>query len=448
VSSGPQSRVQCPLEIAGALAVVAGFGCLVRFFLVYGYLPAPFVFDTFDTFMDWFHTAYWAHNPGAYSVWKTIYFPFSFVITGIFADPRCYANGPFDARQCDTIGIAAILLSYAGCVAASAVAFYRNDRRTAMMRTIAVAFGGPLLFALERGNLIMLAYIAFVLIYGQILTSKRSIAWAAGVLVNMKVYLLFPILAFGIKRQWRTLELCGFASLAIYLVSVVIVGAGSPLELARNLQLWLTSSGISIWDQVVFSTTYQPYLLFDVYQYPIRDFVDQQTVDVAKLFIQYELAASRGIALLCIAGAWFYPKAVPLNRLVFFILMQSFIGQNPGGYSIALIVFLLFMERGFNFAIGLSLLCCYLVSIPMDYSLATVFTVDRLSWISGRTVHVDYVLALGAIMRPLLFLVMLWSLAIDSLIDIHRAVKSGPPLLGLRGGPRSRQKIGREQVPA
>ena len=28
------------------------------------YLPPPFVFDINDTFMDWFNTAYWAHNPG------------------------------------------------------------------------------------------------------------------------------------------------------------------------------------------------------------------------------------------------------------------------------------------------------------------------------------------------------------------------------------------------
>ena len=431
--------VQRPLEFAGAVAVMIGFGCLVRFFSVEHYLPAPFVFDTNDTFMDWFHTAYWAHNPGAYSVWKTIYFPISFVITGVFADPRCYTNGPFDARSCDMVGIATIALTYLAGVVVSAVALWRNDRRTAPMRTIAIALGGPLLFAMERGNLILPAYVAFVLVFGQLLKSRAAVAWAAGFLVNMKVYLLFPVFALGIKRQWRMVELIGLASLAIYLISIVIVGAGSPLELASNLQQWLTSSGISIWDQVIFSTTYQPYLLFDVYQYPIRDFVDQEGVDAFKTFIQYELIASRGVAILCIAAAWFYPKAVSLNRLVFFILMQSFIGQNPGGYSIALIVFLVFMERERNFAIGLSLLCCYLISIPMDYSLATILSVDRLSWITGQMAHVEYVLTLGAILRPLLFLVMLWTLAIDTLIDVHRAVKAGPPLPGL-GIPLRRRK--------
>ena len=118
------------------------------------------------------------------------------------------------------------------------------------------------------------------------------------------------------------------------------------------------------------------------------------------------------------------------------------------GVPVLLIVFLVFMERDRNFAIGLSLLCCYLVSIPMDYSLATVLSVDRLSWITGQMAHVDYVLTLGAILRPLLFLVMVWALAIDTLIDVHRAVKAGPPVPGLSARPWERKAPERGAVAA
>ena len=93
--------------------VIAGFVRLANIFFYQGYLPAPFVFDIGDTFMDWFNTAYWAHNPGAYSVWRTIYLPLSFVITGLLGDPTCYKNAPYDARDCDHLGIAVILLTYA-----------------------------------------------------------------------------------------------------------------------------------------------------------------------------------------------------------------------------------------------------------------------------------------------------------------------------------------------
>ena len=428
--AGP-GRLQLSFELAGAAAVLAGLAMLVRFFILYGYLPAPFVFDTQDTFMDWFHTAYWAHNDGAYTVWRSIYLPLSFVITGLFADPRCYETNAFDARNCDVVSIAFLILIWLACVVASGIALWRNDRASAPYRTLAVAAGGSLLFALERGNLIMLGYLAFVLIFGRLARSRGAVAGSAAFLANIKVYLLFPVMMLAIKRDWRLLELCGFATVGLYLVTLAMVGSGTPVEIAGNLQNWFGTFAISIWDQIVYSTTYAPYLLFDVLQYPIRDFLDQRAVDLMKQIISIEVLASRSAALLCLLGAWFYPRAVTLNRLVFFVLMQSFLTTNPGGYAICLVVFVVFLEKRANFATGLAILCCYLVSIPMDYPIATVLEVERTSWLSGQTATVNYVLTVGTLARPLLFVLMLWSLAIDTLIDIHRAVKAGPPMLGL-----------------
>jgi hypothetical protein len=441
-------RVQLLVELAGAASVLAGFILLVRFYALYGYLPAPFVFDTHDTFMDWFHTAYWSHNEGAYSVWRSIYLPLSFVVTSLFSDPRCYATSAFDARDCDLISVAFLVLTWLACAVASGIAFWRNDRRTAPYRTLAVAVGGSLLFALERGNLIMLGYLAFVLIFGGLVRGRGWFAVAAGFLANMKVYLLAPVLMLAVKREWRLLELCGFATVAFYLFGMMIVGSGTPVEIAGNLQNWFGTFAISIWDQIVYSTTYSPYLLFDVLQYPIRDFLDQRTVDLVKQVISIEVLASRGIALFVILAAWFYPQAVALNRLVFFILMQSFLATNPGGYAICFVVFALFLEKRSNFATGLAILCCYLVSIPIDYPIATVLQVYRESWLSGQMVDVSYVLTIGTLARPLLFVIMLWALAIDSLIDIHRAVTAGPPMLGLGRRRWGEPVVAQQPVPA
>jgi hypothetical protein len=427
------------VEFAGMILVLAGLTHTVWNFVLLGYLHPPFVFDVTDTFMDWFNTAYWAHNPGAYSVWRTIYLPLSFIITGLLGDPTCYGNAPFDARDCDKVGIIFLLAAYLACVAVTAIAFWRTDRSTALFRTIAVAAGGPLLFALERGNLIMFAYVAFVLLYAGMIRSKAAVALASGFLINMKVYLLFPVLAFAVKRQWRLLELSGIAAIAIYLLSLAFVGAGTPVELAKNLANWFNYRAGSLWEEVLYSTTYGPYLLFDELQYPVREFVDQQWVDRVKVAIQYEVLASRAIAILCIAGAWFYPKAITLQRLVFFILMQSFIVQNPGGYAMILIVFLVLLERWKNVGTGIAIVCAYLVSIPTDTTVALITQVPRVAWLSGRMVEVDYELPLGALIRPGLLVIMLWSLAIDTLIDLHRAVKADAPNLGLRP---------REQIPA
>lgn len=428
----PRRRAVTSLaECIAMLVVLAGVARLASMFFANGYLPAPFVFDVGDTFMDWFNTAYWAHNPGAYSVWKTIYLPLSFVVTGALGDPTCYANAPYDARNCDVVGIVAILLAYLACIVTTAFAFYRHDRSTALFRSVAIGFGGPLLFALERGNLVMFAFPAFILLYGKVLKSDRGIAIATAVLANMKVYLVFPLVAFAIKRQWRRLELCCIASLALYLLTMLIVGAGTPFELARNLDVWFNMRAGAIWDEVLYTTTYKPFLLLDIGQYPVRDYLEQQWVDLAKAFIQIEVPASRAVAILCIVLAWFYPRAVSMQRLVFFVLMQSFIVQNPGGYAMILVIFLVFMEKWRNFGTGLAIICAYLMSIPGDMTVTTIFEVQRESWLSGRIVISPYVLPLGSLVRPGILAIMLWALAIDTLLNIHRAAKVGPPTFGL-----------------
>jgi len=431
VSGTRHYRLPAWYELLGFAAVVAGFINLAVTFHRIGYLPAPFVFDVSDTFMDWYNTAYWAHNAGAYSVWRTIYLPLSLVITGHLSDPRCYAFLMQDVRACDPFGIVVILSMYLGSCVVSAIAFWKRDRATAPYRTIAIALGAPLLFGLERGQLIMLAYIGFVLVYGNLVKSRGMVAIVSGFLVNMKVYLLFPVFAFAIQRRWRLFELCGIAALGIYLGSYFIVGAGSPFELISNLQNWFSVRLGTPWDELLFSTTYKPFLSFDALQFPIRDFAESRWVDILNVVIRDELFVSRTVAISCVVGAWLYPRAVTLNRTVLFILMQSFVVQNPGGYAITLIVFLVFMDEKRNFANACCVLSAYLISISTDYNIAEIFRYSRLSWLSGKEVESIYAVPLGSFVRPLFFLIILWTFAFDTLKDLYRAAKLGRPTHGL-----------------
>jgi len=416
--------------IMGALVLV-GLGILTHTFFAIGYLPAPFVFDVSDTFMDWYNVANYAHNPGAYSVYHSVYAPLSFVITKIFGIPACYGSHPKDARDCDPIGIVQILVVYVCCVAVTAVAFYRHDRSTALPRTIAVGLGGPMLFALERGNLIMHTYIAFVFLFGGILASRRGLAVAAAFLVNLKFYMVMPVLGFAVKRQWRTLELCGVATVALYLITLFIINAGTPFDIAENLKIWFNLRAGTIWDEVLYSTTYKPYLLFDARLYPIRDYIPQKTIDLLTISIQVEVFSSRALAFLCIIAGWFYPKVVTVQRMAFFILMQSFLDQNPGGYAMSFVTFLVFTERWTNIRVGIAIVTCYLISLPADYTITEFFRYERLSWLSARMVDSAYGLSLGSLVRPGLLVIVLWSLGIDTLVSVHREMRRVRPLFGL-----------------
>lgn len=429
--SEPANRLMRLVELLLVLLIIAGFVRVYMLFMSNGYLGAPFVFDVADTFMDWFNTAYYAQNGGAYSRWRTIYLPLSFVITGTFGNPLCYKAAPYDARDCDVVGIAFILLMYVGCIAVTGMAFWRRDKRTAVMRTIAIGIGGPLLYALERGQIIMLTYITMVMLYGDLLRSRWTYVATAAFMANTKVYMVFPILGLAIKRKWRLLELCGLASIALYLVTMLIVGEGNPIELISNLQNWFSIRLGTIWDEMLYTTTYKPLLELDVRQYPVRDYLEQRYVDTAMLFVQSYVLTSRAAALLCVAFAWLYPRAISMHRLVFFILMQSFINQNPGGYAITLIVFLVFLERAGGPATVIALICAYLISVPGDIMLVKLFDVERAAWLSGRQVMSEYVVPWGALIRPGVIAIMLWALVIDSLIAFHRQMRKEPPTWGL-----------------
>jgi hypothetical protein len=412
------------------LAMLAGFGHLIYQYHTYGYMPLPFVYDVTDTFMDWFNPAYWGHNGHAYGAYTSIYAPLSFVLLDLLGIPGCYAYGanphPKDVRECDVVGIGAILICYLLCVVLAAIMFRKNDRPTALYRSVGFGLGLPLLYALERGNLIMIAFIFFIPFFG-LVKSRGAVALTAALMINMKSYLLFPVLALGIKRDWRLLELCGFATVAVYLVTLAIYGAGTPFELIRNLGVWFNAMSSVVWDQISYSTTYNPFLAFDAHQYPVREFVPDKIVNAATIFIKTEVFLSRLIALLCIVFAWLYPKEISLHRLAFFLLMQSFVKDNPGGYGQSLLVYLVFLEKWDNARIGIAIVMAYLVSIPTDVLFASALYVERTSWLAGRIVETVYGITAGALLRPALLLVMLWALALDTLIQVHRAMRHEPP---------------------
>ena len=429
--SNPRKTLLLTVEVAGMLLVLVGLLRVYMLFNSNGYLPAPFVFDVADTFMDWFNTAFWAHNGNAYSSWRTIYLPLSFVITGLFGDPRCYNDRPYDARDCDVFGIAFILCMYVSCIVVSWFAFRKNDKSTAFFRTVAIGAGGPLLYALERGQLIMLTYIAMALLFGNLVKTRGQYIATAAFMANTKIYMVMPLFALIIKRQWRLIELCAIASLGLYIVTLGIVGEGTPIEIFDNLQNWFSVRLGTVWDEMLYSTTYKPFLQLDVYQFPVRDYILQKQVDAAIVFINSYVFLSRAIAFLCIGLAWLYPKEITQARLAYFILMQSFINQNPGGYAISLIVFLLFMEKDRNYATTIAMIGAYLVSVPGDFTLVKLFDVTRTSWLTGQYVLSEYVAPWGALIRPGVMAIILWALAIDSLIKFHRAMRREPPTWGM-----------------
>lgn len=426
-----KERLRLLPEVLLALAVVASVIVTAMAFHAHGYLPQPFVFDTNDTFMDWFNTAYWANRPGAYDVWRSIYPPLSFVFLDLFSLPGCYLQSPFYARDCDWLGRMVIYGFYLLDVVLVWLSFRRADPRTAPMRTIAFGLGLPLLFTLERGNLILVAFACFVIAHGPLVTRGPWRWLAAGATINFKPYLLLPVLAHAAKRDWRTLELSAIATIFIYLVTLAIIGAGTPIELVANTANWVVFQSGQVWNEIHYSTSYAPLLLVRSSQIPVLEFVPSRTVETIELLVPIVIRASQLVALLALAGAWLQPRVLPLHRVSTILLPAYLVTQSPGGYTQTFLLFLVLLEPWKGPGPIVAIVCAYLLCLVADWPLSTVLELSTNSWLSGRPVTPSFGLAIGHFVRPGLVVLILWALALDSIVRVIRAHREYRPTLGL-----------------
>src|SRR5436190_16420267 len=217
-------------------AIIAAMAYSLWHLAVHHYLPQPFFYDLGDTWMDWFNPAFWAHQPGAYDTYKTIYPPLSFVLLKALTYGPCYVGNEGGwSRDCDLYGTISLFLVYAIDIYLTAKVLIKVDRRTAFPRTVAIAIGLPMIWAFDRGNLVLIAYMSLLLAYGPLVRSAR-LRWVfAAMAVNLKVYLIGTIFAQLIHRRWRWVEGAILTTVAVYLVTYILMGEGSPVEIYRNI---------------------------------------------------------------------------------------------------------------------------------------------------------------------------------------------------------------------
>eukprot|EP01037_Dinobryon_pediforme_P010333 gene10333-10399_t len=397
------------------------FGWTLHWFLTFGYLPQPFVFDTNDTFMDWFNTAFWAHRPGAYAVWHSIYPPLSFVFLRVVGLPGCYVGSPFAARDCDWLGQGMIFACYALDVALVAVALWRSDPRTALPRAVAFAFGLPLLFTLERGNLILPCLACFVVAHGPVTRSRGWRAVASALTINFKPYLLLPVLAHAWRREWRALELAGLATVALYFATLALVGAGTPGELLGNMAGWISFVGEQVWAEVNYSTSYAPLLMVSKAQVPLLEFLPSRRLETILWVVPLVIRSTQIVAAACLIAAWFRTGVLARSRIAVLLLGTCFVTQSPGGYTQTFLLFLVLLEPWRGIGPRVAVICAYLLCLVADWPLATVAHVHANSWLSQQPVEPDFGLTFGHFVRPGLVAAIVWALAIDGLAQIVRA---------------------------
>lgn len=151
---------------------IAGLAYYINYFTSNGYLPNPFFYEVSDTFMDLFNTMYWAYDNGRYTDWGSVYPPFSFIILRLI-NFLFAGEGHTSAalmRDNSPFVIAGFCLIYLTIPAIILKSKYWGEflKTEKILIYFAIILSAPMLFALERGNIIMLCPVLLALVVSKL----------------------------------------------------------------------------------------------------------------------------------------------------------------------------------------------------------------------------------------------------------------------------------------
>jgi hypothetical protein len=434
VVGGPVSGLRSPvrgrkLETLLAGIVLFGIALTAWRFVGGGYLPQPFYYKPAQSLMDGYSTAFWANHGGAYDSWRTLYPPLSFVLLKAVSSHRCYQIDAMEGRACDP-GPATMLVVFfllnAGLVY---LTYRRRNRSSALPRAVAMGLGLPMLYALERGNLLIVCFTAFVLGYGELLRKPWLRAVSLAISINFKPYLLFSVIPFILRRKWGWLFACALAGLVIYFATYLVFRAGTPLQIWTNDVRYGAAASTDHFADLYYATSFWPL---------IRSL---HAGILGSASIPPEIAGGWALALtivlrvtqvgacgLLIAGL-FRPKAVDIRRFAAMAACVSLTAFTTGssGYALIFLLFLAFFEPWRGRVRPVIIVLAYLLCIPVDHILLPVVHGPAVSYLSGRTVVANFGISVGQLARPAALLVMLTGLISLNAVDVfgHVGRKAG-----------------------
>ena len=416
------------IEPVFAIAILAGIAHAMWHLSDNLYLPQPFFFNPNDTYMDWFNTSYWAHTDAAYDTWSTIYPPISFIFLRIFSIDACYSYGlPELARDCDWVGRATLHGFWIINILLVSWAYIKRDRSTALFRGLAVGAGLPMLYALDRGQLVVVAFTFIVLGFGNILHSARLRWLAIAIAINFKPYLIGAIFPFLLKRRWTRFEGSAVAVVLVYCVTWYLYGDGSPIKLYKNIvdfaDVFQAINFLDLW----YSGTYIPMLSLFSGPAPVTLLIGSDRVEFWEVAIPVIWRSIQALVFISAALSFFFPKVISIQRLALLCIGLALISSEAGGYTQVFLMFFVMLERWDSFFQKLAIVLAYILCIPGEIWFNTLPTFSYQGYFANRSVLLEYGLGMGPIFRPGLILMICALLAIDTLRRLYLEWRSRRP---------------------
>ncbi|MFA7317978.1 MAG: glycosyltransferase 87 family protein [Sulfuricella sp.] len=393
----------------------AGFFYYIYCLMVYGYLPSPFLYNKSDTFMDLFNVLYWAYNDGRYTEWGSVYPPLNFIILklvnfvfagGGFGDPALMRdNSPFVIA-----GLCLVYLAVPAIVLKTRVweDFTRIEK---FLIYCAIVLSAPMLFALERGNLILLAPILLALAFSRIGIAR---IFCIALLINIKPYFALLLIYYIARKDWKGFATCAVLSGLVFSVSGLALD-NHFLVFFTNLFNFSKEAGLFSLRGVMAMPS-----SISAFSYVLKNpdgammasgFLNPASIAIIVYIIE---AAKWGVLAISLVILFVRSRLIgDTEALSLLVVIISNLGVWVGGYTfilyIALIPIFIKMRATWLY-IGL----LSLMAIPIDIiPLLDGFIGAQYSYLAGAYVNVQWTLGLGSVIRPVLNILLLLILSFE-----------------------------------
>ncbi len=417
-----------PLRVTWVLvlALVVQF-CAVGYYATYlryyGYLPSPFVYDKSDTFMDLYNTLWWAGDDGRYSVWGSVYPPLNFLILKIIrilSYPNLQIALPIELRQLQ-LGPAIFLCALHLLAPFVVVSFPGWKIGTPVFRiavAVVVAISPPLLFSMERGNLIIICLFLLPFVFDE-KSNVRTVAIA--LLINIKPY--FAVLLFGFLIAGdikRFLQATAFAG-AIFIFTGLALDANFPLFLTNLVGFAQNDTVLSGREVLALPSSISAFshTLDTIVRTSTNPGIYVSGITQLSTLIELGKAALLLTTLTLVICTRRYLSVPEIMVVLLAIVVNA--GVWVGGYS------QIFYFACIPVFFGMRLRALHIALVAMMFMPLDLITLanDQLnpSWayLSNSIVDVVWQIGLGSLIRPILNGLLLFTLAMECVTRISQA---------------------------
>ena len=315
-------------------------------------------------------------------------------------------------RTCDLPSIALLAITYIVGIALCTLAYmrrYHNYDRKSIRKVAAIAFmlcfSLPGLFALERGNYVVIAFMLLACV--QFSGWMWFGALALGAAINLKQYLILLWLVPAIKSRYRyLLQSIGFA-VGLNAVSQLYIRDANYSMLISNMLEFSNSGHASFFEKIWYTTSVSAWWRAVEFSAPLR----RQLSDGNFLLAYHCVSIARWLSLsvsvlvigLCIRTRF----RIDADYLAFVLLICLLVATDSvGGYSILLLLpFLPGAVLNVRSSLVAPLLALLLT--PLDAPLGPSRAFELTSYLSGRPVVYNASITIGAYARPILLFILL-----------------------------------------